>query len=145
MKLQTAYMGEVEIDPSNVLTFEHGLPGFEEEKEFALLVVEEDSAFHMLQSLKTEALVFIITNPSYVTISYNFDLDEATLHALHIQHENEVAVYAIVSLKETLAQSTVNLKAPIIVNTTNNKAKQIILNEEQYAIRQPMSLESRKG
>lgn len=145
MKLQTAYMGEVEIDSSKILTFEHGFPGFEAEKEFALLALEENSAFHVLQSLKTQALAFIVTDPCYITISYNFDLDEATIHALQIEHENEVTVFAIVSLKETLAQSTVNLKAPIVINTTNNKAKQVILNDTHYAIRQPMSLESTKG
>ena len=145
IKVQTAYMGEIEIKASNILTFEHGLPGFEDENEFVLLELDENSAFFILQSLKTKALAFIITHPSYVTISYCFDLDEATVHALSIQQENEVDVYAIVTLKETLAQSTINLKAPIIVNTTNNKAKQVILNDEQFKIRHPLSIESQKG
>ena len=40
MKIKTAYLGEVEIDPSQILQFEHGIPGFEEEKQFVLLPIE---------------------------------------------------------------------------------------------------------
>ncbi|HWL22213.1 MAG TPA: flagellar assembly protein FliW [Ureibacillus sp.] len=145
MNIKTAYMGEVEINEENIINFDHGIPGFEEEREFIILPLEENSIFQILQSIKTEGLAFIITNPYAVTTNYNFDLDERTVHSLQIKDENEVAVLAIVSLKETLAKSTVNLKAPIVLNTAKKKAKQVILDNEQYAIRHQMTLESVKG
>ncbi|SOC34965.1 flagellar assembly protein FliW [Ureibacillus acetophenoni] len=145
MKIKTAYMGEIEIDPNEILHFEHGIPGFEEENCFVRLPIEENSIFQILQSTKTEGLAFIITSPYAVTTNYNFDIDEATVHALEITDESEVAVFAIVSLKETLAKSTVNLKAPIVLNTKNNKAKQVILDSEKYDIRQKLPFESVKG
>lgn len=144
MKLKTAYMGEIEIDKNSILKFEHGIPGFENEREFALLPIEEDSIFQVLQSVQTESLAFIITSPYAITTNYNFELDEATLMSIDIKSENEVAVFTIVSLKETLANSTVNLKAPIVLNTTNKKAKQVILDNESYTIRHQLSLESIK-
>lgn len=145
MNIKTAYMGEIEINEENIINFDHGIPGFEEEREFIILPLEENSIFQILQSIKTEGLAFIITNPYAVTTNYNFDLDERTVHSLQIKDENEVAVLAIVSLKETLAKSTVNLKAPIVLNTAKKKAKQVILDNEQYAIRHQMTLESVKG
>lgn len=145
MKIQTAYMGEVEINQQEVIHFEHGLPGFEQENSFVMLPIEENSVFQILQSLQTEDLAFVITSPYAITTDYNFDLDEATVHALDIQNENEVAVFAIVSLKDTLAQSTVNLKAPIVLNITNRKAKQVILDSTDYDIRHQISTERVKG
>lgn len=145
MNIQTAYFGEVEIDIKDILNFQFGLPGFENEKEFILLPLEENSIFQVLQSVQTEALAFIITNPYDIAINYSFDLEEATIHALDIKEEKEVAVFAIVSLKETIAQSTVNLKAPIVLNTINKKAKQVIINNENYAIRHVISSESKEG
>ena len=133
MIVQTAYFGELEIDASQIFRFEHGIPGFEEEKQF------------ILQSVQTPELAFIVVNPYAVVIGYSFDLEEATVHALQLQDEKDVAVLAIVTLKETLAQSTVNLKAPIVVNTKNNHAKQVILNDDAYAIRHHLFLESTKG
>ncbi|MBM7607971.1 flagellar assembly factor FliW [Lysinibacillus composti] len=145
MKIKTAYMGEVEVEPTNIITFEHGIPGFEDEKNFVQLPIEENSIFQILQSTKTKELAFVITSPYAVTTNYSFDLDEATIHSLEINDEKEVAVFTIVSLKESLVESTVNLKAPIVLNTTNNKAKQVILNNEEYAIRHNISPESIKG
>ena len=145
MNIQTAYFGEVEIETTNILNFQFGLPGFVNEKEFILLPLEENSIFQVLQSVKTAALAFIITNPYDIATSYSFDLEEATIHGLEIKDEKEVATFTIVSLKETIAKSTVNLKAPIVLNTTNKKAKQVILNNEAYSIRHLISSESKEG
>lgn len=145
MKIQTAYFGEVEIDQTNILNFHHGLPGFEDEKNFIVLPLEENSVFQVLQSVQKAALAFIITNPYDITAEYSFDLEEAITHALEIKDEKEVAVFAIVSLKESIPRSTVNLKAPIVLNTTNKRAKQVILNNEEYAIRHLISSESKEG
>ncbi len=145
MNIQTAYMGEIEINPSEIILFEHGLPGFEQEKEFTLLSLAEESVFRVLQSTKTPELAFMITNPFLTVTDYNFELDGATIQALAIKSEQEVAVFGIVSLKETLTDSTINLKAPIVLNTSNKKAKQMILENEQYAIRHKLIDESQKG
>ena len=145
MNIKTAYMGEITIDPSQILNFEHGIPGFEEETTFVLLPLEENSIFQILQSTKTESLAFILTIPYEIVSDYSFNMDEATVKALDIKNENEVAVFVIVSLKDTLANSTVNLKAPIVLNTNNKKAKQVILDNEGFAIRHKLSLESVKG
>ncbi len=138
-------MGEVEINEADVLSFEHGLPGFEDEKKFALLKIEGNEVFQVLQSIQTEALAFIVTNPYSLKENYSFDLEEATVNTLEIKEEQEVAVLAIVSLKDSIANSTVNLKAPIVINTTNKKAKQVILNNEDYPIRYVIAQESVKG
>lgn len=145
MNIKTAYMGEFTIDPSQLISFEHGIPGFEDEKSFVMLPIEENSIFQILQSVKTENLAFIITSPYAVTENYNFDLDEATVHALEIKDEKEVAVFGLISLKDKLENSTINLKAPIVLNITNNKAKQVILDIDHFAIRHKISLESVKG
>lgn len=145
MNIKTAYMGEITIDPSDILSFEHGIPGFEEEKSFVLIPLEAKSIFQILQSTKTESLVFILTTPYAISSNYNFELDEATEKALNIKSENDLAVFSIVSLKDTLANSTVNLKAPIVLNTNNKKAKQVILDNEDFSIRHKLSLESVKG
>jgi flagellar assembly factor FliW len=145
MNIQTAYSGEIELDSTNIITFEHGIPGFEDEHDFVLLPIEDNEVFHVLQSIQTPALAFIVTNPYTITTNYSFDLEEATVHSLQIKEENDIAVFAIVSLKDSIAESTINLKAPIVLNTNNNKAKQVILNNDDYSIRHLISTESQKG
>ncbi|MGE7982910.1 flagellar assembly protein FliW [Solibacillus sp. NPDC093137] len=143
MKITTAYMGEVEINPSQIIKFEHGLPGFEDEKEFIQLPLSEASAYQVLQSVNTSGLAFIITSPYAIFAEYSFEMDKSVIQALDIKNDNEVAVFVIVSLKDTLENSTVNMKAPIVLNIENNLAKQIIL-EEDYAIRHQLAVEKKE-
>lgn len=144
MKITTAYLGEVEINPSEIIQFEHGIPGFEEEKEFVQLPLSGESVFQALQSVNTKDLAFIITTPYATVDDYSFELDESVIKALDIKSNKEVAVFVIVSLKDTLETSTVNLKAPIVLNMENRKAKQIIL-QEDYAIRQQLAVAKKEG
>lgn len=143
MKITTAYMGEVEINPSQIIKFEHGLPGFEKEREFIQLLLSEESAYQVLQSVNTPSLAFIITSPYAIIPNYNFELEKSVIQALDIKSDNEVAVFVIVSLKDTLENSTVNLKAPIVLNIGNQKGKQVIL-EEDYAIRHRLAAEKKE-
>ncbi|MEK4079038.1 flagellar assembly protein FliW [Solibacillus sp. FSL K6-1126] len=139
MKIQTAYMNDIEINEADIIHFQHGLPGFEEERQFILLSISNDSIYQVLQSINTKEIAFIVASPFITIKDYNFELDEATVESLQINDEREVAVLGIVTLKETLASSTINLKAPIILNTTNKQAKQVILDNSTFTIHQPLS------
>lgn len=138
MKIQTAYMDDIEINEADIIHFQHGLPGFEEERQFILLSISNDSIYQVLQSINTKEIAFIVASPFITIKHYNFELDEATVESLQINDEREVAVLGIVTLKETLASSTINLKAPIVLNTTNKQAKQVILDNSTFTIHQPL-------
>ena len=139
MKIQTAYMDDIEINEADIIQFQHGIPGFEEERQFILLPISSDSIYQVLQSVNTKELAFIVASPFITIKDYSFELDEATVETLQIIDEREVAVLGIVTLKETLASSTINLKAPIVLNTTNKQARQVILDTSSFTIHQPLS------
>ncbi|WP_421381446.1 flagellar assembly protein FliW [Bacillus salacetis] len=131
MKILTKYHGEIEVQPQDVLTFDHGIPGFLEEKQFTLLPLPE-TAFHILQSMKTPELGFVVASPFTFFKDYDFTLDTTTVEQLGSPSEEEVQVLSILTIKELLHESTANLQAPIIINLATNKAKQVILNNTEY-------------
>lgn len=139
MKIQTAYMDDIEINEADIIHFQHGIPGFEVERKFILLPISSESIYQVLQSVNTKELAFIVASPFIAVQDYSFELDEATVETLQINDEKEVAVLGIVTLKETLASSTINLKAPIVLNTTNKQARQVILDNSRFTIHQPLS------
>ncbi|WGG45228.1 flagellar assembly protein FliW [Rossellomorea sp. DA94] len=132
MKIDTKYHGEIEVKSEDVLTFEHGIPGFGEEKQFVLLPLPENEWFHILQSVKTPQLGFVVTDPFVFYKDYDFELDEASVELLEDPVEKEVQVLSILTVRETLHESTVNLQAPIIINLANLKGKQVILRNSDY-------------
>ncbi|SFD96876.1 flagellar assembly factor FliW [Lentibacillus persicus] len=140
MYIQTKYMGSVEVDPSKILYFSSGLPGFIEEKEFVLLNTAENSVFQILQSADTPEIAFVVVNPYYFYQNYVFDLDENLLNGLSITDAEDVMVLAIVTVRKPFAESTLNLKAPIIINSQNQQGKQYILNTDSYPSKAAITL-----
>lgn len=138
MIIQTKYLGEIKVDKEKVIYFEEGLPGFVEETQFVLLHLPGNEVFQTLQSIHSPHLAFIVTSPYHFYDSYELKLDEALIRKLKIKKEEEVAIYTIVTLKDPFHTSTVNIKAPLIINLTNRLGKQYILNDETYSTKAPI-------
>ncbi|MEW4059270.1 flagellar assembly protein FliW [Bacillus siamensis] len=132
MIIKTKYHGEIRIDEGQIISFENGLPGFNDETQFVVLPLSEDSPFLALQSVKQEHIAFIVASPFIFFKGYEFDIDQSTLELLHIEDIDDVEVMAILTLEEPFENTTANLKAPIIVNKKEMKAKQIILHDASY-------------
>ncbi|WP_068620589.1 flagellar assembly protein FliW [Paenibacillus tuaregi] len=129
MLIQTASWGELEIETTQIYHFPKGVPGFEEETEFALIPLEEDM-FAYLQSTKEQELAFLLADPFNYYPDYEFELPEADKDELQI--ESKVLVRCIVSLKDKVERSTLNLLAPIILNPDKQLGKQVILHNSAY-------------
>jgi flagellar assembly factor FliW len=132
MNINTKYHGEIEVNEGSLLNFEQGIPGFAEEKKFVLLPLPENDWFHILQSVSTPQLGFVVTDPFLFTKEFDFELDQGSVETLGLTDEKNVKVLTILTMKETLTESTANLQAPIIINLANNNAKQVILNDSNY-------------
>ncbi|MFB5661000.1 flagellar assembly protein FliW [Alteribacillus sp. HJP-4] len=132
MKLQTKHNGEIEIDSRRVLTFELGLPAFENETSFVLLPFSNDEVFFILQSANTPTLAFVIANPFHFFPDYQVKLPDAVMEQLDIEKEEDVGIFAMLTLQEPFKKTTANLQAPIILNLKAQKGKQPVLNESGY-------------
>lgn len=133
MQIESSYLGSIYIDVKKILQFPAGLPGFAEEKEFVILEIPENPMFHVLQSVHNPNLAFVITDPYQIYTSYTFELDDYTIESLQITSQEDVAVFAIMTLKEPFHKSTINLKAPIVINMKKQLAKQYVLNLDEYS------------
>lgn len=132
MKIDTKYHGKIEVKSEEVLTFDHGIPGFGEEKQFVLLPFPENEWFHILQSVETPQLGFVVADPFVFFKEYDFELDQASVDSLGNPSEKEVQVLSILTVREVLHESTANLQAPIIINLANRKGKQVIITNSDY-------------
>ena len=139
MLINTKFLGEVEIKESEILSFNQGLPGFPEYKQFILLSLDADLPLALLQSIEDATIGFVVAFPFAFKQDYAFDLSEEDREDLHIEKEEEVLTYSIVTLQETFVDSTINLLAPIIINTNKKLGKQIVLQDSKaYPLRFPI-------
>ena len=145
MNIQTKYHGEIDIQTDTILTFEKGIPGFQEEKQFTLLPLPEMDSVSVLQSIETPELAFVIADPYSFFKDYTFSLDENTVELLNIESDQDVSAFVILTVQDPFEKTTANLQAPIIVNVKTNHAKQVILNQENYKTKTPLFGQTVKG
>lgn len=121
------------------ILFEKGLPGFEDYKTFIIGEFEDNSKLKLINSTENEHIGFIAISPFDIKKDYEIKLDGETLKFLEIESTKDVILLNIITLGKTLEKSTVNLKAPLVINIRNNKGKQLILQDDKYAIKEPLT------
>ncbi len=133
MKMKTTNFGEIEVEKEKIIFFEEGIPGFEEEKEFIIILNEDkENPFHWLQSINNEELTFIVINPFEIFSDYDILLPQTAINKLKIEKEKDVIIYTIVVIPEDINKMTTNLLGPIVINTKERLGKQVILDDERY-------------
>lgn len=135
MIINTKHLGKIEIDENEIVDFEEGIPGFENEKKFVIIPMGLDLPFFTLQSVENQAAAFIVTSPFDIYTTYEFELGKNILEELQIQNEEQVRVYTILAIHGEMEKITANLKAPIVINLEKNIGKQIILENFGYDVR----------
>ncbi|OXT08739.1 flagellar assembly protein FliW [Thermoanaerobacterium thermosaccharolyticum] len=138
MNIKTKNFGLVSYNEEDVLYFDDGIPGFEGLKSFILLSVDEYTPFKWLQSLDDTNIAFVIIDPKVVVKDYKVEINEEAIRLLEIKDLNHILVFAIVVIPDEIEKMTANLKAPIIINAENNKAMQILLDNDEYMIKHPI-------
>lgn len=124
----------------NIFTFPAGLPGLPAElNRYALIALSEDSPFFFLHSLQENDIGFVLINPFVFFPDYEFDLTAEESAALDIKKPaEEIAVFCIVNASRGLKKATINLLAPLMLNTAAGTARQVVLNDKRYSIRHPL-------
>lgn len=132
-KVVTSRFGELDIEEEKVVHFKDGIPAFAEEHEFIILPYDEESPYYFMQSLKTPELAFILTIPFLFFPDYQIEIDDATVKELEIKNQDSVTLYSIVTIPNgSLRYMTANLLAPVVLNTDNMKAKQLVMEKSNY-------------
>lgn len=136
MFIETTHFGQIEINEADILNFEEGIIGFEDVKKFGIIDSEDpESPFKWIQAVDKPELAFALVDPFKIKKNYDFDLTDEEVEYLGVKDASEVMVFSIVVVPEDIKQISMNLKAPLIINKSNNKAAQIILDTDKYTVR----------
>ena len=142
LKLQTKYFGEVDYEDKDVLHLPAGIFGFEEEHRFLLLPFDGSGGGMLcLQSIQTPALAFVVLDPFSLKPDYEPELEEADLRQFGVKEAGELGFYVLCVVKNPVADSTVNLKCPLVIHPETREARQVIM--ERYEMRHPLAEFSR--
>ncbi|MGG3507696.1 flagellar assembly protein FliW [Paenibacillus lautus] len=143
MIVNTKRFGQIEIDNNQMIIFESPILGFGDLKKYVLLQSEEKkSPFEFLQSAENQDLSFIVTDPFAFFPQYEFQLEPHWIETLAVTDESDIMVMVIVTVRSA-DDISCNLKAPVVINKSNNSAAQVVLDHGGYTTQQPLFREKK--
>lgn len=122
-----------------VIELVHPLPGFPEHRRFALVQLDEDGVLCDLRSLDDPDLRFLVASPVPFFPDYAPVVGDDVVAELEIEDASDVLVLLVLTAGTSLADSTANLRAPVLVNTTTRRAAQVILDDSSLSVAEPLT------
>jgi flagellar assembly factor FliW len=141
--IQTGRFGQIEISSDEIISIPSGILGFPEDHNFCLVDAGDDTLIVWLQSLSNPRLAFPLLEPKAFKPEYVVRLSAAELRELRLVSIKDASVFTILTIPTDLTEMTANLKAPLVINTKDKVAKQVVLQENDQPIKHPMFKELR--
>lgn len=135
IKVSTTRFGELEVPAVSVIEVVGGIIGFPQFSRYVLL--EYNPPFSWLQSIENPSLAFVVVNAAEFGDSYSFALPVGD-RDIDLGETDEVAIVNLVSVRPDPTLTTVNLKAPVVVNLKNRRGRQLILDDNRFPTRLPL-------
>lgn len=136
MRIETTRFGLVETAEDEVIRFRAGLIGFPNEKEYVLIPHGSSSMIAWLQSVTTPEVAFPVASAH----GFVADYPDVPLESI-VRRENvgealdDIALLAVLSAPRN-QPATVNLLAPLIVNSRTRDGVQVVLEGSKFSTRE---------
>lgn len=143
VELQTK-LGTMQVDEGKIIHFPVGILGFSDNHRY-IIVEQEGSAFSFLQSVDDPELSFVVIMPELVCCDYSVQLSDEDIDLLQIKSPEDGKVYGIVTIPENVAEMTVNLQAPVVINTKERIGAQFIIQGDKYHTKHNVIAEMHKN
>ena len=131
MKMNTKYFGEIEFEDNKIILFKEGIPGFRELTKY-IIIEDPEETFVYLQSVENGDISFMTMNPYMLKSDYIIDIKQSYIDSLGGGDTESFLVTVIANIKDDFKEATVNLVAPIIIQSETQLGMQIILEETKY-------------
>ncbi len=145
IKIEHPLIGPLEYEEESVITFQEGIIGLEENKRWLLLQNPKHQPFQWLQSIDNPEITLMVIDPWIVRADYSLSIsleDQARVNLDHLPERQDWAVLCVVVFQNSLEETIINLKAPLLFNLKERKGRQVIMEGEEYQVEEPLFSES---
>lgn len=129
----------IQIKQGVAMKFDICVPilGFESVKQVSLEKI--DDVFMTMKSLNDDFISFTMIDP-FSLREYDFEIPDNIQQLLEIDKDSNLIVLNIVLIQTPIEDSVVNFVGPIVFNTNNHKAAQIVLSDsKEYGVAEKIS------
>jgi flagellar assembly factor FliW len=134
MRVATKALGEIELDERQRISFPYGILGFEQLKDYVLFDAVQPP-FYWLQSMDRMETAFVLIEPKVFRPDYSPDVEKEELAEIGIASDEDLLVFAIVTIPEDTRLMTANLQGPVVLNRKTRVARQCISTNPKWGVR----------
>ncbi len=135
LHLETTRFGAITVPEDKVITFVHGIPGFDRLRRYILVDHDSEGLFKWLQSVDDPRVAFLMTDPDNHKPGYNVPISKSDMKGLGATDAEGVVVLVMVCVSDDANGKrtvTINLKGPVLFNASSMKALQCIVDKDDY-------------
>lgn len=121
-----------------VLELVRTMPGFPEHRRFTLVRLGEDGVLCSLTSLDEPDLRFLVVPPAEFFPDYAPEIGDDVAAELGIESAEEVLMLVVLTAGSSLATTTANLAAPVLINPSTRRASQVVLDQPGVPVAAPL-------
>ncbi|MCW2848630.1 MAG: flagellar assembly protein FliW [Marmoricola sp.] len=114
------------------------MPGFPDLRQFALVQLDDDGVLCAFRSVEAPELRFLVVPPATFFPDYTPEVDEEAVRELGVGALEDILVLVVVKAGASLAESTANLAAPLLINASTRRARQVVLDDPAYSLAVPL-------
>ncbi|MFP6611417.1 MAG: flagellar assembly protein FliW [Pirellulales bacterium] len=124
MEIGTTRFGTIQISVADRVCFPAGLPGFEDCRDWVLLVERPDAKVGWLQSADWSEVALPVGSPRKFVPDYDIRIEPHDLRPLGLESPKDLQIVAI--LGQLSGDLTMNLKAPVAINMRRRLGRQVV-------------------
>lgn len=143
MKIKTKPYGEIEVNEKQKLHFPEGIIGFEGSSHY-YLIDSKEGPFYWLQAAEEPQLAFLLVDPRIFMNNYKLEVKKSDLASLHLDSNDDLLDFAIITVPADHLKISVNLMGPIVINRKTREAKQVISENDKYTVKHYIVEEMKK-
>lgn len=137
-KIKTTRFGELDVSEDLTIRMTKPILGFENLLAYVLVDTGDFEPFKWFQAVDNADVAFVLVNPHLFFPDYVIEVNPREIDELELDSIEDLITYVIVSIPKNFVNMTVNLQGPVLINPVKRLAKQLVLVDSDYSIRQPL-------
>jgi flagellar assembly factor FliW len=130
-------MSAAVVEADNLIEFVGPILGFEDEREFSLVPLEDTGTLWALASTRTPQLRFVLATPAPFFPEYAPEVADDAVAPL-AAGDDDLTVLVILTVDGPIRTATANLLAPLVLAPDRHRAMQIVLADDTLPVRAPL-------
>lgn len=136
--VQSVRFGKIRVAGDRIVRFVRPVVGFQSLERYAVIEDKESLPVLWMQAIGAPEVLLPVVDAGRVTGGYSVDLTDEEAKVLDLKRAADARLLVILTLNPDPSAITANLRAPIVWNTRNARAMQVVLQESSLSVSHPV-------